>query len=211
VSGGAIAQPTNTWTSVAYVVAGALIIARRRAWRLQRSALIFGLLVITVGAGSVAFHATEDSPGHWLHDISIVGLVAFITGYEMGRLLRRCPGIIATATAAGSLVVVGALLVAHPDATNVVVALLVLVATAAYAVARARGGGRAAWSDAPLVVLAVLAGAAFVLGRTGSPACAAGSWFQFHGLWHVATAVLAVMWAATALRRSEGSHGDRLA
>ncbi len=199
VRSGAIAQPTNTWTSLAYVGAGALVIARRGTWGLERAALVFGALVITVGIGSVVFHADTDSLEHWLHDISIVGALAFVAGYEVGRLLRRSPGAIATAAALGSFVVVGGLLVAFPDATNIAVAVLVVLAMSAHAIVRARRVRRPTWRDVPFVVVAALAAASFLLGRTGSFACAAGSRFQFHGLWHVATAILAVMWAATVL------------
>ena len=209
VRDGAIAQLTNTWTSLAYVVAGALVIARRGAWRLERTALVFGALVIAVGIGSVAFHASADSFEHWLHDTSIVGALAFVAGHEVGQLLRRSPGTIATATAMGSFVVVGGLLVALPDATNLAVTVLVVFATVAYAIVRGRGARRPTWRDVPFVVVAALAAASFLLGRTGSPTCAAGSRFQFHGLWHVATALLAVMWAATALTVNPARAGSR--
>jgi hypothetical protein len=205
VGGGAIAQPTNTWTSLAYVVAGVLVIVRSRAWRLERSALVFGGLVITVGIGSVAFHALANSFGQWLHDTTIVGALAFIAGHEVGRVFRRSAETIATAAAAVALVVVGALLGVVPDATNITVALLVVVASVAYATVRARGAGRPTRHDVAFVVIGALAAASFLLGRTGSPACAAGSRFQFHGLWHVATAALMVMWAATALTIDSGT------
>jgi hypothetical protein len=39
---GLIAQPFNTWTSVAYLLAGGWIIARRRRWGLDPSAVVFG-------------------------------------------------------------------------------------------------------------------------------------------------------------------------
>ena len=49
---GLIAQPFNTWTSLAYVVAGVWIILRRRAWQLDPSATFFGLLVAANGVGA---------------------------------------------------------------------------------------------------------------------------------------------------------------
>ena len=66
---------------------------------------------------------------------------------------------------------------------------------------------RPAWSDLPFVVVVVLALAAFVLGRTGSLVCDEDSIFQFHGLWHVATAGLAVMWARAALSTRPRGEG----
>jgi len=199
IHSGAIAQPFNTWSSLAYVVAGALVIVRRQAWDLDRSAVVFGGLVIAVGAGSVAFHAAADAPGRWLHDTSLLGALAFIAGYEIGLWLRRDAGRAATATAAAALVVMGLVLIPVPDATNIGVAVLVLVASSAYVAHRVRERGRIGWGDVPFVVLGLLSAVAFFLGRTGSVACRPASWFQFHGLWHIGTAILAVVWAATSL------------
>jgi hypothetical protein len=109
---------------------------------------------------------------------------------------------VACAVAAIVVVVVGVVLIVDPDATNIAVALLVLVASAAYVVQRARRRGRLTWGDLPFVVVALLAGTSFFLGRTGSFACRPSSWFQYHGLWHIGTAVLAAVWAITSLDRA---------
>ena len=199
IRSGAVAQPFNTWSSLAYVVAGALLIVRRQAWKLDRSVLVFGGFVVAVGVGSVAFHAVANSPARWLHDTSLLGALAFIAGWEVGVLFGREAGRVASAVAGAGVVVAGLVLIFVPDATNVGVALLVLVASAAYVVHRVSWRGRLAWSDLPFAALSLLAAGAFFLGRTGSIACRPASWFQFHGIWHIGTAVLAVVWAVTSL------------
>jgi Ceramidase len=206
---GVIAQPFNTWSSLAYVVAGALVIVRRQPWHLDRSAVVFGGLVIAVGAGSVAYHAAANAPGRWLHDTSLLAALAFIAGYEVGLWLRRDAGRAATAAAAVVLVVMGVVLIPVPDATNVGVALLVLVASSAYVAQRIRELGDLGWRDVPFVALSLVAAVAFFLGRTGSVACRPASWFQFHGLWHIGTAILAVVWATTSLSASAGAPTQR--
>ncbi len=44
-----------------------------------------------------------------------------------------------------------------------------------------------------VLALGAAGGAAYVLGRTDSPVCDPGSPFQFHGVWHIATAVAFVV------------------
>ena len=216
---GLLAQPFNTWTSLAYVVAGVWIILRRRAWRLDPSATFFGLLVVANGLGSVAFHAAADATGRWLHDVSLLGALAFVAGWHVASLRRDGPagaGAAAVGTAIVTIVVMGILLVPFPDLTNPFAVVLVATAALSFVVRRVRTRTRLAWSDLPFVVVVVLALAAFVLGRTGSFACDEDAVLQFHGLWHVATAGLAVMWAHAALStrpRGEGAAragADRL-
>ena len=97
-----------------------------------------------------------------------------------------------------------------PDATDAVVVVLVVVALVAFLVQRIRARARPAWSDLPFVLVAVFAVGAFLLGRTGSPACHPDAVFQWHGVWHVATAVLAVVWACAALSlRPQGEGATR--
>jgi 1-acyl-sn-glycerol-3-phosphate acyltransferase len=208
---GLIAQPFNTWTSVAYLLAGGWIIARRRGWGLDQSATVFGALVLANGLGSIAYHAAADSSGRWLHDLSLLGALGFVAGWQLGKLAPQ--GVIgagrwATIAAAVVLVVMGVVLVPVPDATDAVVVVLVAVALVAFVVQRVRTRARPAWSDLPFVLIAAFAIVAFLLGRTGSLACHADAVFQWHGVWHVATAVLAVVWARAALTvrpRGEGA------
>lgn len=69
-----------------------------------------------------------------------------------------------------------------------------------YAAGLARSGRRHGWSAwvAPVGVFA-LGLAAYAAGRSGSPLCRPDSLWQYHGAWHVLSAV-AAGWAALAMR-----------
>lgn len=69
-----------------------------------------------------------------------------------------------------------------------------------YAAGLARSGRRHGWSAwvAPAGVFA-LGLAAYAAGRSGSPLCRPDSLWQYHGAWHVLSAV-AAGWAALAMR-----------
>jgi len=207
---GLIAQPFNTWTSVAYLLAGAWIIVRRRQWRLDPSAVVFGVLVAANGVGSIAYHAAVDATGRWLHDLSILGALGFVAGWQVSKLRSsgaHGSGRWATVAAGAVLLVMGVVLVPVPDATDPAVVVLVVVALVAFVIQRIRNRQRLAWSDLPFAAVAVFAVGAFLLGRTGSVACHADATFQWHGVWHVATALLAVVWARAALGLRPSGEG----
>ena len=75
---GLIAQPFNTWTSVAYLLAGGWIIARRRRWGLDPSAVVFGALVAANGVGSI---------GDWSR--GPVPILNFIASLPYSSLINR--------------------------------------------------------------------------------------------------------------------------
>jgi hypothetical protein len=53
---------------------------------------------------------------------------------------------------------------------------------------------------------ALVAGLAYVMGRTGSPLCAPDSWAQLHGMWHLGTAVGLGVWGVVLYPRvADGS------
>ncbi len=65
-----------------------------------------------------------------------------------------------------------------------------------------RGQWRSAWVTAAGVF--ALAVAAYAAGRTGSPLCRPDSLWQYHGVWHVLSAV-AAGWAVLAIAPAPGS------
>ena len=127
-----------------------------------------------------------------------------MAGWHVGLLRRNgaaSAGVVATATAAVAVVVMGVVLAIEPDATSGVLVVLVVVALVAFVMGRIRMRTRprgptcrsSPWPPWPAL--------AFLLGRTSSPACDEDSVFQFHGIWHIATAVLALVWARGRARR----------
>ncbi|BCI52369.1 hypothetical protein NIIDNTM18_16470 [Mycolicibacterium litorale] len=140
---GALAQPTLTVTSLAYVVAGMVVLWWAMRWRAPLTVIAAAVLV-AVGVGSVAYHGPQPSWAKLAHDVPIV--------------------------AAG---VVYAVIFARSE----------------------RAQWRSVW--APAAGIFALGLAAYAAGRSGSPLCRPESVWQFHGAWHVLSAV-AAGWAARA-------------
>jgi hypothetical protein len=81
---------------------------------------------------------------------------------------------------------------AAPGATNIVVGLLIVIAAASEVVARRRGLP-SVWNG-PMLLLGAVAVGFWLAGTPDSPLCDEQSWLQPHGLWHVLTAMLVLVW-----------------
>lgn len=193
---GLLAQPANTLSSLAYVLAGTLLLWRAFAGRSQPrvACFVYAMAVIGVGVGSVAFHGPMPAWARFAHDLSIAAVLAFVIGYDValarGSAVER--GLVISGGLAGACALV---LAVSPDAANGLDVLLVVGALAAEVVASRSPVGRATgdahiWivGTAVLTIGAVLNG----LGRTDGPLCNADSPVQMHAVWHLATAV--VLW-----------------
>jgi hypothetical protein len=87
IVGGALAQPVLAVTSLAYVAAGAGVLAWARRARAPRAGAA-GVALVGVGAGSFAFHGPQPSWAGTAHDAPIFALGAvFLAG--LGSSLRR--------------------------------------------------------------------------------------------------------------------------
>lgn len=180
-----IAQPANTVSSLAYVVAGGLLLTRSRrvlpSARLRARAVAAAL--VAVGVGSVAFHGPGGPVAHWLHDLSIVAVaLAALTPAtgtaDRGPVRRRAVTLLVAGTAAGIL------LALVPSAGN---ALAVPGLAAAIAMTARRRTGPTLHALGGLVLLA--GGAALgALSRTGEPLCHPAALLQGHAAWHVLSA-----------------------
>ena len=193
---GLLAQPTNTLSSLAYVLAGGLLLWRALAGRPHaRSArCVYAVTVVGVGVGSAAFHGPMPVWGRFAHDFSIAAVLAFVIGYDVafarGAAVDR--GLVIFGGLMGACAIV---LAAWPDAANGLDALLVAAAIA-MELAAARSPAARLTGDARVWILGagvLTIGAILnVLGRTDAPLCDADSPVQLHAVWHVATAF--VLW-----------------
>lgn len=193
---GLLAQPTNTLSSLAYVVAGLLLLWRAFAVRshARTACTVYAVTVVGVGVGSVAFHGPMPAWGRFAHDLSIATVLAFVIGYDVA--LARASTVPRGLAVSGALAGVCAIaLAAWPDAGNGVDALLVAGAITAELAAAHSPAGRAT-GDARvwIVVAGVLTVGAVLnaLGRTDAPLCDPDSPVQLHAAWHVFTAF--VLW-----------------
>lgn len=205
IGGGAIAQPSNTVASLAYVLVGIWILARlrRHPSPIRPYVVAFGIAVIAVGLGSVAFHGTMPPGARWFHDLANVAALALIAVYDaaLGFGWRRAT---AFGLYAGTLVLVGSIFAAAPDSSVMVTGVLVgVVVIVEFATVRRTGRlgpapARVTRLYVGIAVALVVALALNLLGRTGGPLCDPDSVLQLHALWHVLTAVVFGLWSLVA-------------
>jgi Ceramidase len=209
---GLLAQPVNTLSSLAYVVAGIVLLWRALVARSSPRVVlaVYAVMVVAVGLGSIAFHGPMPSWGHFAHDLSIAAVLSFVIGYDVA--LVRGAGTRVALTGFGALLGVSAVVLAvSPDASTALDSVLVVAAVVAEVVvdrspkrvAAAHGPvrGRSFWiaGAAALAVGAVLN----ALGRTDAPLCEPDSLVQLHALWHVLTALVLWMYGAGVLEPRE--------
>jgi hypothetical protein len=211
---GLMRQPVNAITSLSLLVAGIWILARAanqtRGDRWEQAA--FGVAMVAVGVGSFLLHGPAPAWAGWFHDLSNLTAVLLVAVLNLGLMLRWSVRT-RLATIAGGIGVLGLWLAADPTSTTPIA--LVLTPGAVLAELATIGSGlRPRPTSDPrrtimwlvTIVSISLAGAAFLLGREGSPLCNPKSVVQFHGVWHVLVAVAAAAFATVAFEHSD-SHG----
>jgi hypothetical protein len=182
---GLLLQPVNALSSLAFVLVGIGVgaVVSRRIGR-QHRGWSFGVVLILVGLGSVAFHGPGGSPADWAHDASITALLFLVIAVELGDRLRweSRQELIVWGTATAVITGVEALWPPMADVVNAVLAgLAVIVIVGARwgsPIARVRPGVAVG-----LVLLAVGA-LVMVLSRSGGPWCDPDSFLQGHAAWH---------------------------
>ena len=193
-----IRQPSNTVSSAALVVIGALIAARGRHRGSQPRSDAFGAAVAAAGAGSVLFHGPGGAGAHWLHDATIAAMAAY-PPVENVRRMRGMPVGRALAAHAGITAVAGVLLAARPPWVQEISAALAAAGVATEVAARRSRPASAHRFQRSSDVVWVLALLSYVGGRTESPLCRPDSRLQLHGLWHALAGVAVAAWAEAAL------------
>jgi hypothetical protein len=155
------------------LVAG-IVVARRR------DLIWVGVALVATGIGSFLFHGPMAPEGQWVHDTSLVWLIAVIAGWKRPwERWTHLPGL-----ALLGVVFLGAPVVADPLAIALTAAALGLILIP----------DRSISNLGPIALLGV---AAVVgrLGATGGPLCDPDSLLQPHALWHMAAAAAVAWWA----------------
>ena len=190
-----LAQDVNAWSSLAYGVAGVVIVVAVVRWRVPRAFLALAVAITVEGVGSLLYHGDPSDVAQLLHDGALVATLGLMSGWHVGRLSGAADVGASFGLAVG--VVAGALAASTSAAiTSAFVAGSVIIVVAAELLAR-RAGRPAVWNGAILCLIA-LALLAWVSGTTGSPLCDAESWLQPHALWHVLSALVVLAWVARA-------------
>jgi hypothetical protein len=193
-----IRQPSNTVSSAALIIIGALIAGRGRRRGAQPRSDAFGAAVAAAGAGSVLFHGPGGAGAHWLHDATIAAMAAY-PPVENLRRLRGMPVRHSLAAHAAITAIAGGLLAARPPWVQEISAALAAAGVATEVVARRSRPARARRFQRSSDVVWVLALLSYVGGRTESPLCRPDSRLQLHGLWHALAGVAVAAWAEAAL------------
>jgi len=212
IGSGAFAQPANTLSSTAFLLAGLCILARSRRISGRRIELaVFGLAVAGNAVGGLLYHGIRSEVATWVHDEAILAVLVFAVVFALARF-RGWPTPATVAAFVATLAGSGA--------------LIALVPASSYAMFAALGVGAGAWEmgeyrhELPAIraqglsprraarlgvaAVAVLAATAFSLGRTGAELCRPESAFQWHAVWHVLAAVAMALYAYAAIEPHAG-------
>lgn len=176
-------QPVNAWSSLAFVVVGALVGFGGG----NRAARWVGAATGLVGFGSLLFHGGDAAFGGWLHDWSIVVLLLLLIPFAGAEVRVRPWPIVAALGGAGVLVWL-------VPASGAWVAGALALAVGVREIME--WPSRAA---RPMLAAVALAGSGAVLtimGRTGGTWCAPESVLQPHGGWHILAASALAFYAA---------------
>jgi hypothetical protein len=200
---GAVRQPANTFSNLGFVAAGLLI-----AWHAgvrqnlgsslsahRQLATAMACLVVLLGPGSAAMHATQSSLGGHLDMLSMYLVASFALAYAMMRWLRGQTALFVTTFVAGILFcelvgLWGAKLPVVTYSGNAAFALLLLAAIVLEVLIMRRGEVRLEKTYAYASLASLLT--AFVIWNASKTwLCEPQSLVQGHAIWHLLGAVAA--------------------
>ncbi|NED94067.1 hypothetical protein G1H11_01955 [Phytoactinopolyspora alkaliphila] len=200
---GFFGQPANAVTSLAFVAVGLGVLASGRLRQRQRT--VYGLLIVTTGAGSVIFHGPAPEWSGVVHDLPLVALIAFVAADAASDLAGR------RLTDAWWLVPSVAAVAVSAIGEPVRLAAQATLATAAVGLSVLRWQARPQHRRTIVRALLVLGTGALIgtLSRSGGPLCHPDSLFQGHAVWHVMAA--SAVGLLTPVIGRVGSRASRLA
>jgi len=192
----AVRQPANTFSNVGFVAAG-LLIAWHAGTTRRGIGTVMACLVVLLGPGSAAMHATQSAIGGHLDMLSMYLVASFAAAYATTRWLRGDMRLFAGAFAGGVAFceVVGLRGGEVPvvmSSGNAAFALLLVVATVVEVLIVRRGEARARRGYAYASLASILIAFA-IWNATRTRLCDPHSLVQGHAIWHVLCAVAAYL------------------
>jgi hypothetical protein len=162
-------------------------------------ATAYAVLVVLLGPGSMAMHATQSDLGGHLDLLSMFLVSGFALAYGLMRFLRRGPGfltpVFAVAVIAGMAVQLrGGSVPVLGHVGNAAFGVEILVALGLEVALRRRPSPQQdLWFGVASVATLGLAFAIWNTGKRGHPWCHPDTMLQQHGVWHLLCAVSAYL------------------
>jgi hypothetical protein len=204
IRSGAVAQPSNTWSSFSFVLLGLLIIGKNRqdvSLKRERArsnpmtrhtahATVYGISLVIIGLGSAFYHASLTFVGQCFDVMGMYLLASFILLYNLFRLSPLDRPVFVMAYVTLNLIL-GYILVQFPELRRYLFGMLVVAAMVAKHHRRRKIKPNN--NEVFIQVAALTLIAAFVLWVLDLTKilCAPNSWLQGHALWHVLGALAA--------------------
>jgi hypothetical protein len=186
---GWLIQPVAAWTSLAYAVVGIVLMMSAAASPVRERTLriAFGVLLIGTGVGSFLYHGPQPAVAAFAHDITFLVMLWFLIimnpagPYGLRRPLAWAGIVVVSA-------VIAVVLILYPASTNTLAGVSIAALVVSDLLMHRVGGIDGRWYA---TALALFAGALLfdALGRSGASTCTPDHVVQFHGLWHVLSAM----------------------
>jgi hypothetical protein len=203
---GWVKQPANTWSDLAFVIAGLAMLAvvgseNRGSGGTNAMvsgswiASLYGWVIIFMGPGSMYFHASLVDWGGFLDSTSMFFLLAFIIGYDLYQATRNPVfSWLSWLIALGVLLLALALVLAFSAAaTWIFIGFAVLTGVFDLVVRFAARLDRSWWWYGGFFGVFGTAMIIWILSHTGGPLCSPTAVFlQGHAWWHTLSAVAMV-------------------
>jgi len=197
---GLIKQPVNTFSNIGFIAAGLLM-----AWQLSAGTFIqnnnalarsvfygtfFSCLVVLLGPGSMAMHATTSKVGGFFDMLSMYLVASFITAYSMQRFFSWQPVHFVIVFIAVLLICLWANFqdykIIFNFFGNTAFAFFIACTTIFEFLNHYVRGmkHKRAWGFGALISL-LFALSIWNLSKTGAPCCDPSSFVQGHAIWHL--------------------------
>jgi len=205
---GAVAQPVNAWSSLAFALAGLLVLARNPgASTFSRKAgyrITFGVALVVIGLGCAFYHASLTFAGQFFDVMGIYLVISFAALFALARPGWLPEGAFPPVYLATNLMLAGALLWL-PGVRREVFATLVVITLALEAWSLRRSPRPASYFMGAMVTLAV--GFMLWILDTDGLLCNPNSIFQGEAAWHILGALAA--WLLYCYYAADGSSQER--
>jgi hypothetical protein len=215
VTRGFIHQPVNTWSNLAFVLAGVLTMrlasrdfssgsAQASGTNLMRTQslypLVYGLAAVFIGLGSMVYHGTLVFYAQVADILGMYLLSTFMVLYNLSRAYRL-KGRVFLGSYLGINLALGIISTAWPEFRRpIFIAVLVLILLTELLARRLVPSQMSVKMLAAALASLVVACGAWLLDVNGI-LCMPNSWIQLHSLWHIAMA--GAIWFLYLYYRSE--------